>query len=230
MVKTTEKKVTKKTTAIKGKETKNKSAENNVVENETIEDDVIENETNKENMVENETVESIQDDSDKVIQKNIIPEVVNEPRKFLEEEGIICRSNCVGELRLKGKKSRNMYIWGGYDDTCEVEVRDLNAAKAAKASYIYLPNIIVEDDDFINQPKWTDVRSIYDEIKNNDINELFKLTPKQFRIQLMQLSKGYQDIISAAAATKIRNGELDSINMIKAIDEICGTDLFCLVG
>ena len=150
-------------------------------------------------------------------------------RVYADDDLIVCRSITRGELILVGKKSKNRYVFSNYDDTCEIEVRDLNASRASKSVYLFDPLFVIEDEEFISQPKWKELKSMYDETMASDINEVLERPLREFKILLNKLPKGYKTALCDEVATRIRNDEFDSIQKIKAIDEVCGTDLYCLI-
>lgn len=147
------------------------------------------------------------------------------PKNYSDEDLIECRSITRGELILIGKKSKNKYVFANYDDTCEIEVGDLNALRASKSAYLYDPLFVIEDDKFVSQPKWKDIKKMYDENIANDINVILEKPLGEFKNILKNLPKGYKDALCDEVATRIRNDEFDSIKKIKAIDDICGTEL-----
>lgn len=149
---------------------------------------------------------------------------VKTPRKFAPDELITCRSVTYGELILSGVKSKLMYIWSNYGDTTEVEFQDLQALKSTHSSYLYRPRFIIEDEELIEQ--WSkDFGEMYKNIIDVDVDDLFDLPLNQFKARLKKAPKGVQQAVKNIAGEKILNGSLDSLQKIKAIDEILGTDL-----
>lgn len=151
-------------------------------------------------------------------------------KTYRDEDLIECRSITRGYLSYIGKKSGEVYVFENYDDTCEIEVRDLNALRASKSQYLYAPLFVIEDEDFISQPKWKDLKDLYDKFIMEDISEIIEKPLSEFKSILRNLPKGYQTALYSEVATRIHSGEFDSLNKIKAIDEICGTDLYCLIS
>lgn len=149
---------------------------------------------------------------------------------YKEDDSILCKSITGGELILIGSKSGEKYIWSNRDDVCEVMVKDLNSLKAKKSNYLYKPLFIIVDDEFMEQPRWADLKKMYDNSILEDINELLNMPLADFKRTLSSLPEGYKRVLCDEAATRIHSNEFDSLNKIKAIDEICGTDLRCLIS
>lgn len=156
-------------------------------------------------------------------------EAVKEPKVYKDDDFILCRSITLGELIHIGMKSGIRYIFAGKDDTCEIEVGDLNALKARKSDYLYKPYFVVDDEEFLSQPRWADINAMYDQFKKEDIEELLNKPVSRFRALLSQMPDGYKKLVSEEVADRIHKDEFDSLQKIKAIDEICGTDLYCLI-
>lgn len=171
--------------------------------------------------------EEIEDVKDVIKEEPVKEKTV---RTYRDEDLIVCRSITRGYLSYIGKKSGEMYVFANYDDTCEVEVRDLNALRASKSQYLYAPLFVIEDEEFISQPRWKDIKELYDKFMIEDINEIIEKPLSEFKSILYKLPKGYQTALYSEVATRIHSGEFDSLNKIKAIDEICGTDLYCLIS
>lgn len=160
-------------------------------------------------------------------------EVKEEPKKeikvYKDDDSIECRSITIGELIYIGTKSSEKYVFSNIDDTCEIEVRDLNSLKAKKSGYLYEPLFVIEDDEFMEQPKWADLKAIYDEAKANDVEEILAKPANEFVRILNNLPEGYKKLVRDAVADRIQNDDFDSIKKIKAVDEACGSDLYCLI-
>lgn len=146
------------------------------------------------------------------------------PRKFAPNDLIVCRSVTYGELLLSGVKSKLMYVWSNYGDTTEVEFQDLQALKSTRSSYLFRPRFVIEDEELVEQ--WSkDFGTMYQDLVEVDVDELFKLPIGKFKTALKKAPKGVQQAVKNIAGEKIMNGSLDSLAKIKAIDEILGTDL-----
>ena len=155
--------------------------------------------------------------------------VKKKTEEYGEEDLILCQSITRGELIYIGAKSGNRYSFANHGDTCEIEVRDLNALRASKSQYLYEPLFIIMDDDFLAQPRYKDVNELYNVLRKHDIEEIINMPLGDFKSALTSLPDGFKKALEDEVATRIHNNEFDSLNKIKAIDEICGTDLRCMI-
>ena len=134
---------------------------------------------------------------------------VKTTKKFEQNELIECRSLVQGTLFMPGKQSDILYRWDGYGDIREVEYRDLYSLKSSRSPYIYDPCFQIEN-------------NLYDA---SDINQFLALSPAQFKKALAEVPKGLKTAIKIEVATRLDNGTFDSIQKVRAVDEICGTEL-----
>ena len=163
---------------------------------------------------------------------DVVEETVNEfqkkePRKFAQDDMILCKSVTYGELLLPGKKSKLLYIWSNYGDTTEVEFQDLQALRSTRSAYLMNPYFVIEDEELLEQ--WPELKNLYDKVAALDVDNLFSLPINQFKKRLREIPVGFKDSIKNIAGEKIRNGSLDSIAKINALDEILGTELKLMI-
>lgn len=150
--------------------------------------------------------------------------VAKQPKKFAQDDMILCRSVTYGELLLTGPKSKLLYSWANYGDVTEIPFQDLQALRSTRSSYLFRPRFIIEDEDLVEL--WAkDLKDMYNNLVDEDVDALFKLPLNQFKSKLKKAPKGVQQAVKNIAGEKILNGSLDSLAKIKAIDEILNTDL-----
>lgn len=151
-------------------------------------------------------------------------------RKYSDTEGIRCRSIAPGKLYMTGIKSRIVYRWANDGDVVEVEYQDLVAAVRSNTSYITKPFLIIEDEDFVN--KFPQVAKIYETLYSiGDLRSvLLDLRPNEMKATILSLPAGAQDSIKHLASQMISNGMLDSVQKIKILDQIYGTELMLMTG
>lgn len=150
-------------------------------------------------------------------------------RKYNDHDEIVCRSIVQGRLMAGGRKTKNSYSWANYGDVYSVEVCDLNAWKAIRSAFLYDPLIVIEDEEFLSQEKWTDIRELYEKAARNDLEEILNLSNVEFENALRTLPKGYKNSLISVISELIENNAFDSMIKVKLVDEICGTDLYSML-
>lgn len=168
------------------------------------------------------------------VEEEIVDEVVKPSAKKVNKpkhdpnELVMCRSVRFGELRLIGPKTRMPYSWANEGDFREVEYQDLVSWRALHSRYLFDPMIIIEDEDIVEEWK-ADLGKLYDSLQEIDLKEMFKLPYRQFVSKLKQLPDGMKSTVQNMAYTMIQDGTLYDLRIIKAIDEILGTELKMMI-
>lgn len=151
-------------------------------------------------------------------------------KDYAPTDTIKCLSVTHGELIMKGIKSDLMYTWAGFGDIAYVEYQDLFAAKTRKSDFIYAPYFVIEDDELLSQDRWADVKKFYDGMYTyRDANDILQLDLPSFQRAIETSPKGLQKAIQVEMVTQLENGTFDSLQKIKLMDDICGTDIMCYV-
>ena len=146
-------------------------------------------------------------------------------RQFNQHDLILCRSVTAGWLGCGGK-SGQYYIFENFGDECEVEYQDLFALKQRRSPYLYAPLFVIEDDELLDNPRWTDIKKFYyDKVYTmDDIEEILNVPANKFESTLKALPKGLAKSLQVEVAKRMEEGTFDSLKKIKIIDEVFGTD------
>lgn len=149
-----------------------------------------------------------------------------EPKKFNQNDGILCRSITQGGLFCDGKSGMT-YEFVDYGDETEIQYGDLSAAVKAKAKYIFTPSILILDEDFVNE--FPQLKKFYDEVYTvGDLKKVLDLPIDEMVNTIKNLPHTVYESLKTIAATQVYNGELDSVKKIRALDEVLGVDLSLL--
>ena len=130
-----------------------------------------------------------------------------------------------GGLYIEGSRSHILYSWADCGDVVDVEYRDLvYLVRTREDVNIYSPRIIIEDEDFIEQNK--SVKDFYDSMyTTGDLNDILLLPISDMKSAIEQLPRGAKESIKGIASTMINSHILDSVQKIKVLDEIFGTNM-----
>lgn len=152
-------------------------------------------------------------------------EVQKKARTFDQMDLIPCKSMISGPLYITGIRSGILYTWADYNDVQEVEYRDLiYMTRSPQDRNIYSPRIIIEDEDFVEQNK--NLKALYESLyTTGDLREIVKLPVKQMSDAINNLPSGAKESFKGLVSTMIDAHQLDSVQKIKAIDNIFGTEL-----
>lgn len=178
--------------------------------------------TKKEAPVEDTLINADVEEAVKPVDKKI-NKVKHDPSELIP-----CRSVRFGELILIGPKTHIPYNWANEGDIREVEYQDLVSWKALHSRYLFEPMIIIEDEDICEE--WSaDLGKLYENLQQVDLKEMFKLPYRQFVTQLKKLPDGMKSTAQNMAYAMIQDGTLYDLRIIKALDEILGTELKMMI-
>lgn len=153
----------------------------------------------------------------------------NVKKSFKDTDLIKCVSVTVGKLIMIGQKSEDKYTWDGMNDVTEVEYRDLMAAIRKHSALVFKPRFVIEDKDFLAQNP--EIEELYGSLYTpEDINKILDLSADKMKDYIEQMPQGAKDALLGIAIQKIDRGQLDSIQRIKVIDEIFGTQMLLKVA
>lgn len=152
---------------------------------------------------------------------------VVEPRRFQADDAISCRSVTAGELILIGKSGTH-YSWMSAGHVIDVRYDDIVALKFARSSQLYFPRFIIEDEELLADPKFADIKAMYDKIYSADIEEILALPNDQFVDVLTKAPAGLKNALKVTVATRFEEGTFDSLQKIQAIEQICGAEILNL--
>lgn len=153
-----------------------------------------------------------------------------EPRKYTNDEGIVCRSITPGGLYMTGIKSNILYEWNDIGVDTEIEYQDLVAAIRSNSAYVMKPLFIIQDKEFVEQ--FPRLKNLYDTLYSiKDLQSvLTNLSPDDMKATILSLPEGAQESIKHIASKMISNRTLDSVRKIEYLDEIFDTKMMLLTG
>ena len=154
-----------------------------------------------------------------------VVEPVKEPRKFAQNDLILCRSVTPGGLIINGRSGQK-YVFSNVGDENEIEFQDLNSLKNSHSNFLYRPRIIIEDEELLENPRWKDLAEFYEQevYGMEDVDEILTLPLSQFKSVLERLPKGLLRQLQLVVSQRMEEGTFDSLTKLKAMDEYCGTD------
>lgn len=145
-------------------------------------------------------------------------------REFKDNDPIRCTSVTSGKLIMIGLKTQQRYAWLDAGDYLDVDYADVIAAVRTRNPYITKPRFVVDDEDFIEQNK--SLQKLYDSLySKDDLTKILQLPANKMAEVIKKLPEGVQETVKSIAVTAIENGSLDSIQRVKVIDEIFGTQM-----
>jgi hypothetical protein len=130
-----------------------------------------------------------------------------------------------GILVYESKKTGETFIWNDFGESQEMELKELRNAKSTHKSF-FVNNYFMFDD----ESKWVidylGVASFYEHaIELDGFNEIFTSSPAQIKKIIGNMSEGQKKSLLYSAKKKVADGEVDSLKIIKALEEGLGAEL-----
>ena len=155
--------------------------------------------------------------------KKVARKVKHDPSEL-----VMCKSTCYGGLHLIGPKTDMVYSWSNFGDVREVEYQDLLSWKVLHSQALFEPFIMIMDDDL--REEWDrELGDMYRKIEKVDIEDLFEMPASQFKENLKKFPESVKESVKDIAYSKMKDQTLYDIRIIKAIDEILGTELLMML-
>lgn len=163
------------------------------------------------------------------VEKVEVPVVPTPVKKVYQATDMIpCKSVRYGILQHVSKKSGDIYEWADYGDITEVAYGDLLALKSRKSKFLYAPWFLILDEQLVDDWNLNGVYEFFNEF--DDIEDFLQSGAISLRKKLPQAPQGFKDLVVHKAGEMLRNGALDSIGTVRAIDDVLHKNLADLIG
>lgn len=163
--------------------------------------------------------------------------VVEEPvvveKKYKPDDLIPCKSITAGKMIYIGSRTNIPYVWSNAGDVAYIEYQDLMSAILSHSNYVYMPRFVIEDENIVEDPRWSELKEIYDNLYDaGDVRELLseRTSVNKFKSVIKSAPAGLINAVRSEMAQGIQNGTFDSIGKVKAVDELLGTKMVELLG
>lgn len=165
------------------------------------------------------------------VAKKVEEEVVTEPKveyvpvKKQEvdmNQTITVRNGFHGILVYKSRRTGEEYVWNEFGDEQDMELSELKNAKDTKKKF-FEANWFVFDDEFDWVLDFLKVRHFYkNAMPIDDYDEFFKKSADEIIEIINGMSDGQKKSLAYRAKEMIEQDEIDSISVIKALEEGLG--------
>lgn len=204
-------------------------------QNDTLETEaVIENETKttaKKSSTTKKTKSKTSTKTKKASTENVEKKIEKRRNKeFKQDTPILCRSVRQNNLSYTSHSGVE-YRWSGFGDEREVPYGDILSLKARKSAYLYEPWFLIMDEDLMEQPAFKKdfgkINEIYKQF--DDPETFFDLPIDEIRETLQNAPRGLKEFVIYNAGQFIKDGSLDRLGVINALDEMFGTQLRMMI-
>ena len=161
---------------------------------------------------------------DETVVEEQVVEKAPAKKKYAADDPVSTTYVTSGLLIMEGLKTGILYRWIDAGDKVDVEYADIMAAIRSGSNYIYKPRFVIDNEDIVSD--YNNIREMYDNLYDKeDLKKVLTLPADQMKKVILQLPEGVKKTVQSMAITAIERKELDSIQRIKTLDEIFGTQM-----
>lgn len=145
------------------------------------------------------------------------------PRKLDPEMYVVVRNGYPGLLVYKSTKTGEKFRFEGFGDEHEIELQELKKAKNESKDFFINNWFLIDDPEVI---EYLGVGQYYkDAFSYDEFEELAEMTAEQVAEKVKLISDGQKLAVTRYARQLIQDGRIDSMKVIKALEDGLGTKL-----
>lgn len=147
------------------------------------------------------------------------------PREVDLGELITVKNGYNGKLVYVSSRTHERYVFDGFGDEQEIELRELRNAKSAAKTF-FTNNYFMFGPEFEWVPAYLGMARYYkNSIRPDEFEDLFNMPADKLRDRIEELNDGQKKAVNYMAREKIANGEIDSRKTIAMLEEALGVQL-----
>ena len=148
---------------------------------------------------------------------------VIKPRKLDPEMYVVVRNGYPGLLVYKSTKTGERFRFEGFGDEHEIELQELKKAKNEFKDFFINNWFLIDDPEVI---EYLGVGQYYkDAFTYEEFEELADMTAEEVAARIRQISDGQKLAVTRYAQQLIRDGRIDSVRVIRALEDGLGVKL-----
>lgn len=158
-----------------------------------------------------------------VVETEVVEKVKAPEKRIIDrDEWVTIMNYTTGRTRYTSKKTGTEVTFSEFGQTDEIQVGELITMKNAHPRYLREPWLVILDEDVV---EFLGLQEVYKNLVITDnLEEIFKMSGEQFKEMLIKAPKGMAQTIVSKATELIENKRLDSMSIIRTIQEVCGIE------
>lgn len=144
-------------------------------------------------------------------------------RKLEPHTLVAVRNGFNGKLVYRSTRTGERFVWDGLGAVLDMELQDLRAAKNSAKGYFENNWFMIDDMDVL---VYLGVERMYrNSLSIDNFDEIFKLPQEQLKERLASIPSGQRSSVIYRARQLIDEGAIDSIKVIRTLEESLGVEL-----
>lgn len=136
---------------------------------------------------------------------------------------VTVRNGFNGTLVYVSKRTGEQWIWENFGDEQDLDVSELRNARNSAKAFFQKGWFLIDDPDVV---EYLGVQRFYDTaLTMEEYESLGKMTAKEITERLSALTAEQKQTVAARVRTMIRDGQIDSIKAITALEDCLGVKL-----
>ncbi len=136
---------------------------------------------------------------------------------------VTVRNGFNGILVYISKKTGEEFIWNEFGEEKEMELSELRNAKNSSKSFFINNYFLIDDQDVLD---WLGMSQYYEHaLTSENFDDIFTSEPEEIADIISELSDGQKQSLVYRTRDLIRQGAVDSIKVINALEENLGVEL-----
>ena len=160
---------------------------------------------------------------EQVVSQPVKKPVVSKPKKLDPNMYVTVRNGYPGLLVYKSTKTGEKFVFYGFGDEHEIELQELKKAKSDQKAFFVNNWFLIDDPDVI---EYLGVKEYYkDAFSYDEFEALTTMTADEVKEKMRGISKGQKTAVARYAGRLIKEGRIDSLKVIAALEEGLGVQL-----
>lgn len=153
------------------------------------------------------------------------PKYSDKPANVSPEDIVYVRNGFNGTLTYISTRTGETYVWDSFGDEVEMDIRELRTAKGAQKGF-FENNWFMFDYEFSWVIPYLGVTKYYDNsVSIEDLPKVLKKKPTEVKKICENMPRGQKLSFVYMVREKYRNGEIDSLKTVAALEEGLGITL-----
>lgn len=165
----------------------------------------------------------VEQDAQQLEQAPVAPHVYRVKEPLSPTSFVTIKNGFNGKLVYRSRKTGERFVWETFGDEQDIELQELKNAKSASRLFFENNWFMIDDPAVI---EYLGVERYYRNALTLDgFDDVFKMKPDELIEKVALLSSGQRNSLAYRARQKIKEGEIDSLKVIDALEKSLGIEL-----
>ena len=141
------------------------------------------------------------------------------PEDVSPNDIVMVRNGFNGHLIYVSSKTGEKFTWDSFGDEVEMELRELRSAKGSQKGF-FEKNWFMFDEEYSWVIPYLGLTKYYEHaVPIDDMENIFQLTSSEIKKVCSQMNEWQKHSLKYMAREKYSNGEIDSLKVVKALED-----------